>query len=106
MTTTLNFTRDNFDQDNTFVFSYTNRIGCASRAKGYLADFGDEGIYIMKTSACLKSSYTQKDMEESSRLDSMKAVCDGDIVEVAGKQYTVKILGNYSDAGRLIPVSQ
>jgi hypothetical protein len=101
---TLTPTTDSFDQDNTFVFSYTNRIGCTSRAKGYLADFGDEGIYIMKTSLCLKDSYTEKDMEEAARLHAMKPVRNGDVVLYNGQEYKVSILGNYSDAGRLTKI--
>jgi len=107
MTTTLNFPRDNFDQDNTFTFAYQGIRGQERTATGYLFNSEDEGvIYLMKQSACLKGEYTAKDDEERARLNAQVPVCNGDVVEVAGKQYTVKILGNYSDAGRLIPVTQ
>ena len=99
---TLTATTDNFDQDNTFTFEYAGSRGRTFTATGYLADFGDEGIYIMKNSACLKSHYTPKDEEERARLNAMQPVRNGDCVMFNGKQYTVKILGNFSNAGRLI----
>lgn len=102
-TTTLNFPADNFDQDNTFAFAYEGFRGQERTATGYLFDAGDKGIYIMKRSACMKDAYTAKDREESARLASMLPVRNGDTVVVGGQQYRVKILGDYSDAGRLIP---
>lgn len=105
MSQVLNFTRDNFDQDNTFTFAYQGIRGQERTATGYLFNSKDEGtIYIMKQSACLKDSYTAKDMEESARLNAMTPVRDGDLVLVEGQQYKVKILGNYSDAGRLVKI--
>lgn len=102
--TTLNTMTDSFDQDNTFTFEYTGTRGQAQRATGYVADYGDEGIFIMKKSACLKSSYTQKDMEETARLNAMEPVRNGDVVLFNGQEYKVKILGNFSDAGRLTKI--
>ena len=103
--TTLNFICGAFDQDNTFTFAYQGRGRQECTATGYLRDYGDEGVFIMQQAACIKDQYTAKDDEERSRLNAMTPVRDGDIVEVEGKQYKVKILGNYSDAGRLIPLS-
>lgn len=100
----LNFPIDNFDQDNTFTFAYQGIRGQERTATGYLFDGGDEGIYIMKKSACLKAQYSDKDREESARLLAMTPLRTGDIVELNGQQYRVSILGNYSDAGRLKPV--
>lgn len=100
---TLNFHRDSFDQDNTFTFAYEGRRGEVT-ATGYLFDGKDEGLYIMKRSACLKASYTDADIAEQRRLDAQIPVRNGDIVEVNGQQYKVTILGNYSDAGRLTKV--
>lgn len=102
--TVLNFPRDNFDQDNTFTFAYRGARGIERTATGYLFDGEEEGLYIMKQSACLKDQYTDADRAESARLNAMTPVRDGDEVTLNGKQYRVKILGNYSDAGRLIPV--
>lgn len=45
------------------------------------------------------------DDEERAHLNAQVPVHNGDMVEVEGKQYTVKILGNYSDTDRLIPVT-
>ena len=101
----LNFPIDNFDQVNTFAFEYKGFRGNPTQATGYIFHDDEKDVmYLMKKSACLKSSYTQADYAESSRLNSMTPVRHGDIVEVKGKQYRVQILGNYSDAGRLHPV--
>lgn len=100
--TKLNYRRDNFDQDNTFAFAYNGRRGEVVTT-GYLFNATDEGrIYVMQRAACLKSHYTEADHAETARLNAMTPVRDGDTVEVEGKQYRVKILGNYSDAGYLI----
>ena len=101
----LNFPIDNFDQVNTFTFVYQGFRGNQVRATGYIFYDDEKNVmYIMQKSACLKSSYTNADYEERARLNAMPPVRHGDIVEVAGKQYRVQILGNYSDAGRLHPV--
>lgn len=104
MTIVLNIKTDSFDQDNTFTFAFTGSRGQERVRTGYVADFEDEGMYIMQRSACLKAVYTDKDREETARLNAMNPIRTGDIVEINGKQYSVKILGDYSDAGRLIPV--
>lgn len=104
MTTTLNFPRDNFDQDNTFVFAYQGARGIERQATGYLFQSGDQGIFIQKKSAFIADSYTEADRAESARLAAQAPLRTGDEVTVEGKQYKVRILGNYSDAGRLIPV--
>lgn len=100
----LNFPRDNFDQDNTFRFVVIGTRGREIPKTGYLLEVEDCQIYLMQQSACLKASYTDKDIEERDRLNAQEPIRDGDTVTVAGKAYRVKILGNYSDAGRLIPV--
>ena len=103
MTTKLNFRTNIQDQDNTFTFVYKNSRGQERTGTGYLFDGEQEGIFIMQQSACIKSHYTQKDREESARLQAMTPLRTGDIVELEGKTYTVQINGNYSDAGKLIP---
>jgi hypothetical protein len=101
----LNFPIDNFDQVNTFAFEYKGFRGNPVQATGYIFHDDEKDVmYIMKKSACLKSHYTKEDDAERLRLNTMTPVRHGDIVEVSGKQYRVQILGNYSDAGRLIPV--
>jgi len=102
---TLNFPRDNFDKDNTFTFAYKGFRGNECTATGYLFNSVDEGvIYLMKQSACLKAVYSDADKSERARLNAMAPVRTGDTVTVDGKQYKVRVLGNYSDAGRLDPI--
>lgn len=101
----LNFPRDNFDKDNTFTFAYKGFRGNECTATGYLFNSVDESVvYLMKQSACLKDVYSDADRAESARLREMTPVRTGDMVTVDGKQYRVRILGNYSDAGRLDPI--
>ena len=101
----LNFPADNFDQQATFRFAYKGLKGRDFTGTGYLF-FADDvnKIYIMQKSACLKAQYSDADITELDRLNNSTPIATGDVVEVDGKQYTVKINGNYSDAGFLIPM--
>lgn len=100
--TTLTFPRDNFDQDATFKFAYTGMRGTERQGRGYLFQNKDtKQIYVMQKSACIKDCYTAKDAAETARLNAMAPIRTDDVVEVAGVRYKVRILGDYSDAGRL-----
>lgn len=101
--TTLSIAKNSFDTAADFTFEYKGYAKRICTASGYLFQDGDQ-IYLMKHSEVLKSHYSDEDIAESSRLNSMTPVRDGDIVEVDGKQYKVKILGNFSDAGRLYAI--
>ena len=103
-TTTLSISADSFDSSRDFTFEYTGSMGRKVSASGYLFEDKDGQIFLMKNSAVLKSEYTDKDRAERARLNSMEPVRDGDTVAVDGKQYQVKILGNFSDAGRLYAI--
>jgi hypothetical protein len=105
MTIELTIPANNFDNDAHFAFEYLNYKKEPTRGEGYLFYAGDEGqFYIMKCGATLKSSYTDADRALTNRIyRGEQVVRNGDTVTVAGNTYTVKILGNYSDAGRLIP---
>ena len=104
MTIKLNFRTNIQDQDNTFTFAFKNSRGQERKRTGYVFDGGkEEGIVIMQKSACIKLQYTQKDKEESARLQAMTPLRAGDIVELQGKNYIVQINGDYSDFGQLIP---
>lgn len=93
--------RDSFDQDNTFSFAYPGVRGIERQAAGYLLRDDDGQIYIMKQADCIKDTYTDADRAEQLRLDAQTPLRTGDLVTVDGQQYRVRILGNYSDAGRL-----
>ena len=107
MTKTLSFPVDTLDQKNTFKFEFASRSGKTRTGTAYLLNAKREGtIYIMQRSACMKDSYTAADYEEGDRLAAMEPVRNGDVVCVDGEQYLVKILGNFSDAGRLVPITE
>lgn len=92
---------DSFDQNNTFAMIVKGYKGpkriWASLQQDY--DKPGDGVYwAMKQSAVLKSSYSDKDVEERNRLNSMQAIQDGDIVSIDGKLFKVDVLGDFSNA--------
>lgn len=106
MTKTLTLMSDSFDQENTFLFAYTNFRGVERTGAAYILHDQKNGKFIiMQRSTCMKDVYTEADIAERNRLNSEKPVRDGDLVEVRGLVYSVRIVGNYSDAGYLVPTS-
>ena len=105
MTITLTMPTDNFDREARFAFEYLDYKKRPQRGEGYLFYSKQENqMYLMKRSASLQSSYTDEERAHIDRIyNGPQVVRDGDSVTVNGKAYTVKVLGNYSDAGRLIP---
>lgn len=106
MAHTLNISTDTFDQDNTFAievpgFKKTIRI-TASLHKDYQKQ-GDGIFWAMKKSACLKAQYTAKDDEERTRLNNMEPLQANEIVVIDGKEYKVRVLGNFSDCAIFDP---
>lgn len=94
-------------KDNTFTCEVetsrgTHKITC------YLLDARkkDGTVYIMKRPACLKAQYTADDKAETERLNSTKPLKTGDVVLYDGRRWTVKMRGDYMDAGRLVPVKE
>ncbi len=88
-----------------FTFIFKNYKGIEKKAKGRL--FFDEVLqqmYLMQNASILKDQYSDRDIKEIDRLNSLTPIKEGDIVLIEGKQYSVRILGDYSDAGRFYPV--
>lgn len=102
---TLHIPADNFDRAAGFAFEYMDYKKQPQRAEGYLFySEQDCTMYLMKRTVCIQSSYTDAERAHTDRIYRGDAVVrNGDSVMVDGKPFTVKILGNYSDAGRLIP---
>lgn len=89
-----------------FVAQHTARNGKVRQMTVTAVDFGDEGIFLMQYGAMIKAHYSAEDIAEIDRLNAMVPVADGEVVQDKnGKQYTVKINGDFSDAGHLIPVA-
>lgn len=103
MTIELTFKRDNFDRDAHFAFEYLDYKKRPTVAEGYLfRDPTDGQIFLMKSAAMIKDSYSAADIAHTDRIyRGEQVVRSGDTVLVDGKPHTVKVLGNYSDAGRL-----
>ena len=104
---TINLSEDSFDQDNTFVIEHvsprrTKRM-TAKLFCGYQKD--NDGIFwAMQRSSTLKSSYTDKDVEERNRLNTMEPVRHGDTVLIDGRKHTVRVLGDFSNCAIFDPV--
>jgi hypothetical protein len=102
---TLTLSTGSFDQDNTFSISKLKYSRC-KLFKDYKVE-GDGIYWVMLCSAMLKAEYTDKDREESARLsEPASAVDDGEVVLVDGKQFKVRVLGQYSDCAILDPVAR
>lgn len=97
---TINVSNDSFDQDNTFLVEIQGTRGAniitATLRRGYRTR-DDQILWAMKRNACLKDVYSDKDYEERARLNSMTPIKHGDVVQIEGRQYTARILGNHSD---------
>jgi hypothetical protein len=91
-----------FDQDNTFKVAPL-KYGRCSLHKDYQKQ-GDGIYWVMQHSAVLKSSYTDKDREESERLMADEGIKNGEVVLIEGKQYRYEHKGDYSDCGIFHPV--
>lgn len=96
----LNLITDSFDQDNTFTVEVRGfkrmKTIVASLHQGYQKD-ADGIFWAMKRSACLKAEYTAKDYEETARLNAMTPLRHGDLVNIDGLTYRVRVLGDSSD---------
>jgi hypothetical protein len=64
----------------------------------------DDKIFILQKGSMLKSYYSEQDIAEQDAFNNLAPLKDGDPVVVSGKNYIVKIVGNYFDAGYLIEV--
>lgn len=101
---------DTFNDDALFTFQWTDRRGRIQSRTGYIFDARDcrlqPGVFLMQKSACLKAHYTEADRALTQRLTTEVPVRDGDVVEFNGELFTVKINGDYSDAGMLLPIAK
>lgn len=104
---TLNLSTGSFDQDNTFTMLVKGFRGPETIRCSLHRDYAktNDGIYwIMQKAGCLKAVYTDKDREETARLNEMEPLRHGEIVKIDDGCYRVKVNGNYSDAAVLEPV--
>lgn len=105
MTIELTIPANTFDRDAHFAFEYLNYKKQPTRGEGYVFhDDQNDEWFILKSASVVKDSYTDADRAHTDRIFRGEQVLrTGDRVTVNGKAFTVKILGDYSDAGRLIP---
>lgn len=72
--------------------------GCTRQDKDF------HKIFVMQHAGVLKAHYTEKDIAAMERFKALTPIAQGEEVEVDGKRYRMRVVGNYSDAGYLIPV--
>ena len=99
---TLIESQDTFHYEAQFTFVLQNNKGCESTRTGYIFKGADK-IYLMQKSAVLQNTYSDEQIANRNRLNSMTPIANGDTVMFEGKPHTVKINGDFSDAGALIP---
>lgn len=106
---TLNYPKDNFDAAADFKVAGVPGacyLFCAAvhpDYKDYTGGDDYDKIFVMQHAGCIKAKYSEKDIAAMERFRGLAPIQQGEIVEVDGKQYAMKILGNYSDAGYLVP---
>jgi hypothetical protein len=99
---TLIESQDTFHYEAQFTFVLKDYKGRPSTRTGYIFKDTDK-VYLMQKSAMLQNTYSEEQIANRNRLNSMTPVANGDTVMFEGKPHTVKINGDYSDAGALIP---
>ena len=98
---------NSFDRLNTFNvmipgFSRSTPRRC-SLPRDY-KEIGDGVLWIMQHAGVIASSYSPYEIAERDRLNSEPPVVDGEVVEFEGKEYRVRVVGDYSDCAFLDPV--
>lgn len=105
-TRTLTLSTDSFDRINTFNISLPTKrnpedrmTGCSLHRDYRVA--GDGVLWAMNAGSIISSSYSPAEIAERNRLNAEAPVKNGDIVEVEGKLYRMRVLGRYSDCAIL-----
>ena len=98
---TLNVAIDSFDKGNMFTVALprknrATKIMSCSLHSGYQTE-GDGVLWVMQNGAVLKSHYTAADIAHSDRMNSMAPLNNGDVVMIEGKEYKLRVKGDYSD---------
>ena len=98
--TTLTLSTGSFDQLHTFTILVQGarkmRTITASLHQGYQSK--NDGIYwALQGAVCMKQEYTEQDLAETNRLNSLIPIKHKDIVTINNEYYKVKVLGNFSD---------
>lgn len=101
---TLTVSTGAFDYAALFVAEVTVR-GKSRRITCYIGDNEDGSLYINKHPVCISSNYSEEESASIDRLNRAEPVRDGEIVEVKGVKYKVVLVGDYLDAGKLVPGS-
>lgn len=65
---------------------------------------GDGILWGMQHGTMIKGQYSEADLKHSERMRNEISIKNGEVVLIAGKQYKVRILGNYSDCAIFDPM--
>jgi len=98
---------DHFDRDAHFI------VECPVKRRGVVQvrrlvayvfmDREGQEAFALQKSAMIKDHYDDADRAHQARLRDAPPVKDGDLVEIEGKPFRFKLVGDYSDCGRFIP---
>jgi hypothetical protein len=98
------------ERSSIYAVEYTGFKGRTVRTEGYIFDGRDckrdPAVFLMQKSACLQGHYSEEDIAHINRIRTETPIRHGDVVQFKGQLFTVKILGNYSDCGRLVPYAE
>lgn len=104
---TINISTGTFDKDNTFVVEYKgprrNRQLTVSLYRDYKVA-GDGILWALQRGSCLKAEYSDEDIAERDRLNALTPIRHDDIVQIEGKQYRARVLGDFSDCAIFDPI--
>ena len=89
----------NFDEGATFGVRLATRRG-PRIARCYVYSHGAQP-FILQRSTMIKDRYTLAEQYHGERLQKEAPVLDGDVVFFNGAKWRVKVVGDYSDLGRL-----
>lgn len=103
----LKLSTSNFDQENTFEIEFANPRRTHRMKVSLHRDYkvkGDGILWAMQSGSCLKAQYSDKDIAERNRLNTATPVRHSDIVQIEGKQYQTRVLGDFSDCAIFDPI--
>jgi hypothetical protein len=100
---TLTLSTGSFDRTNSFNVNVGRPIPRKASLHRDYKVAGDGVLWIMQHAGYIASSYSQSEIDERGRLASEQPVAHGDPVQVDGKKYIVRVLGDFSDCAILDP---
>lgn len=103
MPRTIALSTGTFDRTNTFRVDVGKRFHATCSLHRDYQKQGDGIYWAMQHAACISSHYSDEEIAEKDRLASEAPLQNGDTVLIDGNSYTVRVLGDYSNAAIFDP---